>query len=174
MRDAFRLNRTLTVMNADEAEAFGIPEEQRKLYLRVDNAKVNIAPPMLKAQWFQLIGVQLGNATELYPHGDNVQTIEPWIPPEIWQDLDVALLNRILDAIDAGLDGRRYSAAPSAKKRAAWKVVVERAPHKTDAQAREIIKTWVANGTLVSREYDDPVDRKPADGLFVDPLKRPK
>ena len=52
-------------MSSEEAEAFGVVEEERKLYLRVDNAKVNITPPMRKAQWFRLIGVPLGNATAL-------------------------------------------------------------------------------------------------------------
>ena len=48
----------------------------------MDSAKVNIAPPMAKAKWFRLIGVPLGNATELYPNGDIVQTVALGRPPE--------------------------------------------------------------------------------------------
>jgi hypothetical protein len=174
MRDAFRLNYTLTTMSAEEAEAFGVAEEQRKLYLRVDNAKVNIAPPMLKARWFRLVGVQLGNATDLYPDGDSVQTVEPWVPPDIWQDLDAAMLNRMLDAIDAGLpDGNRYTDAAKAGEREAWRVVVEQAPDKTEAQAREIIRTWVKTGVLEHAPYRNPTTRKDVKGLRVNAAKRP-
>jgi hypothetical protein len=161
-------------MSAEEAKAFGIDEEERGAFIRMDSGKVNIAPRLWKAVWFRLVGVQLDNASELYPHGDNVQTVEPWLPPDIWKDVDTAGINRILDSIDAGLpDGRRYSSAPSAKKRAAWQVVLTEMPDKTEAQAREIIKTWVKNGLLINRVYDDPVERKPAEGLYVDPKKRP-
>jgi len=117
----------------------------------MDSAKVNIAPPMAQATWYRLVGVALGNATELYPHGDNVQTVEMWIPPQVWTGMDVALQNHILDEIDAGLpNGSRYSDMASAKARAAWKVVTAFAPKKTEHDAREIIKAWVKSGVLVS------------------------
>jgi hypothetical protein len=135
---------------------------------------VNITPPMRKAQWFRLIGVPLGNATELYPDGDNVQTVEPWIPPEIWQDLDVDLLNRILDAIDAGLpDGNRYTDAAKAGEREGWQVVVEHAPEKTRTQGREIIGTWVKTGVLLVKQYQNPKTTKFVNGLYVVAAKRP-
>jgi hypothetical protein len=63
-KDAGRLVYTLTTMNTDEARAFGIAEEERRLFVRLDSAKVNIAPPMANAKWFRLVGVPLGNATE--------------------------------------------------------------------------------------------------------------
>jgi hypothetical protein len=140
----------------------------------MDSAKVNITRHMGAAKWFRLVGVPLGNATDLYPNGDEVQTVEPWSPPKTWADLSVAMLNQILTAIDTGLpNGVRYSDAPNAKTAAAWKVVTEHAPAKTDAQAREIIKTWVKTGLLIRHDYDNPATRKPATGLRVDPTKRP-
>ena len=48
-RDAGRLLYTLTRMSEDEAKAFGIPPEQRSLYVRLDSSKVNIAPPSQQA-----------------------------------------------------------------------------------------------------------------------------
>jgi hypothetical protein len=174
MKDAGRLIYTLTTMSTDEAQAFGVSEEERRLLVRMDSAKVNIAPPMAQAKWFRIVGVPLGNATELYPNGDIVQTVEPWKPPDLWKDLSIDLLNRILTEIDAGLpDGNRYSHAPKADNRAAWKVVVKYAPGKTEGQAREIIKVWVRNGVLVSEEYENLTTRKTVKGLRVDNSKRP-
>jgi hypothetical protein len=161
-------------MNAEEAKAFGIAEEERRLFVRMDSAKVNIAPPMATAKWFRLVGVSLGNATERYPQGDIVQTVEPWVPPDAWKDLAADVINRILTDIDVGLpDGNRFTDAPNVKERAAWRVVVEHAAHKSKAQAREIIKTWVKNGVLVSEPYDNPVTRKQVSGLRVKAEKRP-
>ena len=67
-------------MSTDEAKAFGIDEDQRKSYIRMDSAKVNITRHLGNAKWFRLIGVRLGNATEMYPNGDEVQTVEPGSP----------------------------------------------------------------------------------------------
>ena len=172
MKDAARLVYTLTPMSADEAKTFGIEEEARRLLLRMDSGKVNICKPTA-AKWFRLVSVSLGNQTDRYPNGDEVQTIEPWTPPDTWADLGGALLNKILTAIDAGLpDGSRYTDAPRAADRAAWRVIVEHAPAKAEGQAREIIKTWVKAGVLIRHDYDNPVTRKEAIGLRVDPTKR--
>ena len=43
--DAGRLVYTLSPMSAEEAKAFGIPEAERRCYVRMDKAKVNITPP---------------------------------------------------------------------------------------------------------------------------------
>jgi hypothetical protein len=172
-KDAGRLVYTLTRMSPDEAKMFGIEEDERLLYIRMDSARVNICRPTT-ATWFKLVGVKLGNGNELYPNGDEVQTVERWTPPATWANTDSDLLNRILDDIDACMpDGNRYSDAPKSEKRAAWEIVTKHIPEKTEGQAREIIRTWVRIGVLVKRDYDDPVQRKPVKGLFVDPTKRP-
>jgi hypothetical protein len=162
-------------MSADEAKTFGIPEEMARYYIRHDRGKVNITPPARKAQWFKLVGVRLGNVNALYPNGDEVQTVEPWTPPEIWDNFSADIQNAILDIIDAGLpNGCRYSVHGAAKDRAAWRIVVQHAPDKNEKQAREIIKAWVDAGVLEVREYEDPNRREPAKGLFVVDEKRPK
>jgi 5S rRNA maturation endonuclease (ribonuclease M5) len=174
MKDGARLVYTLTPMSTDEAKAFGVVEEERRFLVRMDSGKVNIAPPMCSAKWFRLVGVRLFNGNALYPGGDEVQAIVPWDPPDTWADLSSVLLNQILTAIDAGLpDGNRFTDARSGGERAAWRVVVEHAANKTEAQAREIIKTWVKNGVLVSYEYRNEKTRKDVTGLRLDTTKRP-
>jgi hypothetical protein len=174
MKDACRLVFTLTPMSLEEAKSFALDETMRRSLIRVDSGKVNIVPPMADAKWFRLVGVPLGNGTDLYPNGDLVQTVEPWTPPDTWAGLSHDLLNRVLTAIDAGMpDGNRYTDARSAKERAAWRVVLEHAPDKSEAQAREIIKTWVKNGVLVSGEYHNEKTRKDVTGLHLDTTKRP-
>ena len=172
--NACRLVSTLTPMSPEEAETFGIPEEDRRLYVRVDRAKVNIARAAGGAKWFRLVGVPLGNATDLYTAGDEVQTAEPWKPPETWADIDNPMANLILGKIGLGLgDGNFYTDAARASEREAWRVVQAHVPSKSEKQAREVVKTWVRNGVLVSFLYDNPITRKSVRGLKVDDEKRP-
>jgi AAA domain len=174
LTNAMRLVYMLTPMSQEDATAFNINEELRREYIRVDSAKVNTTKHLGAAKWFHLVGVRLGNRTETYPNGDEVQTVEPWTPPQTWGDLTKDTLKQILTDIDAGLsDGNRYTDAPTATKRAAWKVVTKNAPYKSEPQARQMIRSWVKNGVLVSREYDDPVEYKSVQGLWVDHSKRP-
>ncbi|HEY7415449.1 MAG TPA: AAA family ATPase, partial [Ktedonobacteraceae bacterium] len=166
MKDAARLVFTLTPMSEKEGTTYKIPEELRRRLVRMDSGKVNITPPMHLAKWYELIGVKLGNSTELYPNGDEVQAIRQWTPPNTY--IDDSTTERILADIQAGLpDGNRYSSAPNSEERAAWKVVVKHEPAKSEGQAREIIKTWIKEGVLVSQEYPNPKTRKPAQGLIV-------
>jgi hypothetical protein len=182
MRDAGRLGYTLTTMSDLEAKTYAIGERDRHSYVRLDSAKVNITPYSKTAKWFKLVGVNIGNGTVdaagtpcgPYPKGDEVQTVEIWTPPETWADLSIDALNAALTEIDAGMsNGQRYSDASAAKERAAWPVVQRHCPDRTEAQCREIIKTWVTNGVLYPQDHVDPIKRETRKGLRLDTSKRP-
>ena len=173
-KDGGRLVYTLAPMAAEEAELFNVPDADRRLIIRVDSAKVNIARPAADARWFKLVGVPLSNGTALYPNGDEVQTVEPWEPPDFWRAITPSVANQILDQIEAGFDGgRRYSPAPQAKERAAWPLVQKAVPGLTEKQAKAIIASWLKSGLLESRKYHDLQSYKDESGLFVSPGKRP-
>jgi hypothetical protein len=173
-KDAGRLVYTMTVMQPEEAESFGVSEAERRSLVRVDSAKINLAPPSIEAKWFRLVGVRLGNATDRYPNGDEVQTVEPWMPPDTWAGLSNVVLNAALSEIDAGLpDGQRYSDAGAAKALAAWRVIQKQASGKTEKQCREIVRTWLKNGVLFTEQYHNPVRREATLGLRVNHAKRP-
>jgi hypothetical protein len=173
-KDAWRLVYTMSPMTIEEAKAFGLSEAMRRSLVRVDSGKVNIAPPMTEARWFRIIGISIGNGGGLYPNGDEVQTVVPWKPPETFAGLNSVGLNLILDEIEAGLpDGSRFSDAPSATGRAAWRIIEKHCPTKPEAICRDIIKSWLKSGLLISRDYSNPATRKLAMGLYVDNEKRP-
>jgi hypothetical protein len=171
--DAARLVYTCLPMSPDEAQTFGIEEADRRSYIRVDSGKVNITKPARSAKWFHLVSVGLDNASELYPNGDEVQTVETWQPPKTWADLSDDAIDLIHTKIECGLpDGNLYSDASSASTRAAWKVVQNVVSEKTEAQCREIIRTWVKNEVLVKTSYTNPKNRKEEHGLKLSPSKR--
>jgi hypothetical protein len=96
MKDAARLVYSLTPMSNDEAKALSISQEDRKQYVRVDKAKVNITKNFgAVAKWFRLVGVAIGNATDMYPRGDEVQTVEPWQPPDAMAGVTAADFERL-------------------------------------------------------------------------------
>jgi hypothetical protein len=172
--DGFRLAYTLWPMTEKEAESYGIDENLRRVLVRMDSAKVNLAPPGAGTCWFKLIGVPIGNGTVLYPQGDEVQTVEPWIPPATWGGASYAQLNDILTEIDKGLaDGGLFSNLPRVGDRAAHLVVQKHLPDKTEGQAREIVRTWIKNRVLYYDDYQDQAARKSRKGLRLDPTKRP-
>jgi RecA-family ATPase len=76
MNNGGRLVYTLATMNAEEAQAFGISEENRKTYIRMDSGKVNIARALGAAKWFHLVSVPLGNATDIYPNAGRAKTYD--------------------------------------------------------------------------------------------------
>jgi hypothetical protein len=180
IKDAGRLVYTLVTMSEDEAQAFNIEPQNRHGYVRLDSAKVNIAARSDKAEWFHIIGIPIGNATDAYPNGDTVQVIEPWAPPSAWTGTTAESLNRLLNEIDRGLtdddgkpNGQRYSNAPNADKRAVWPLVQQHYPEKSEGQCRTIIHAWLDTGLLYPEKYDDPVEYKKRSGLYVNDAKRP-
>jgi hypothetical protein len=181
-KDAGRLVYTLTAMSPEEAARFDIPPDERRAYVRLDRAKLNIAKTTGPAMWFKLVNVQLGNPTKIYPDGDEVQTVEPWEPPSAWGNTTDDGLNAILDAIDRGVlddDGRwtgqRFSNAPAAgKDRQVWPVVQTVYPDKAEAQCRQIISKWLEDRVLYAKEYQDPKQYRKLKGLYVDDSKRPR
>src|SRR5690606_20408923 len=73
---AVRAARALNVMSPEIAKGFGIDDDERRSFVRIDDAKANLAPPSA-AKWFHLASVDLGNATNERP-SDHVGVPEPW------------------------------------------------------------------------------------------------
>ncbi|MBB2157043.1 AAA family ATPase [Gluconacetobacter diazotrophicus] len=153
IQGAARVMSTLSAMSKDEAAKLNIPDDKRRSFVRLDNAKANMGPPAEAAEWYQLVGINIGNATEEYPDGDSVQSVEAWAPPTTWGDLPYPLIVRILEQIERGpADGERYALGKQAKARWAGNVIMEMAD-KSEFQALSILKSWKDNGVIVEGEY---------------------
>jgi hypothetical protein len=132
--------------------------EERKLYVRLDSAKVNIAPPSRKARWFKLMSEQLGNGTATR-EGDWIQVIEPWEPPAIAEvDIPDTAIEMILAEIEAGLldengvpTGQRYTEGKNARTRAAWKVVQRHVPGASQEACQQWIEKKVGSARARSK-----------------------
>jgi hypothetical protein len=172
--DAARSASLLSPMTPEEAQALGVPERERWRHVRLDDAKVNLAPRADSARWYRLETVTLGNATALYPLGDSVAAIAPWSPPNPFRDLSPADCNTALDAIAAGCDGHAYTRHRTGRAGARWAGnVLEHLFAIPPDEAARILAIWLRNGLLVETEYRHPDQRKSRMGLKVVDAKRP-
>ena len=175
LTDAARSASLLSAMTLEEAERLGVAPGERWRHVRLDDAKANLAPRAEIALWYRLESVGLGNATALYPAGDQVAAVASWKPASPFGTLPPADCNQALDAIAAGPgEGQFYSALRGGfggNERWAGRVLLRFG--LDEAQAARVLAAWLRSGLLVEREYRDPVHRKTRRGVTVVDAKRP-
>ncbi len=169
--DASRAAVTLSTMATDEAQRLGISEKDRWQYVRVDNAKLNLAPPPDDALWLRLTGVSLDNATD-DRKADNVQTVQRWEPPSPWAEFPMSMVTRILERLTKGPgNGEQYYLTGGTSERWAGHVIIEEAA-KTEAQAKAILASWKKSGLIEPTQYPNPKDSsKKSQGMKVNQSK---
>jgi hypothetical protein len=170
VRDAVRLLQTVTPMTEQDAEFFGLSATKRRAMVRLDTGKTNLAPPIDRALWFELVGVLLGNGTAEYPRGDEIQVAKHWPPPDAWEVVR-PVVTPILQQIQEGpKEGRRYSPELNASVRGAWKVVRSKCGTEriSEKQAQKVINDWLEEGVLVKARYYDPVAKDEVWGVQVE------
>jgi|SoiMethySBSTD1v2_1073268.scaffolds.fasta_scaffold28496_5 AAA domain-containing protein len=160
MKDAARLVYTLTPMSAAEAEMFGINPDDRKQYVRLDSGKVNITKYLPAAKWFRLVGVMLGNDTDLYPHGDEVQTVEPWQPPNIMAGVTDDDFQKVAEVIRAGKFRKSPQANDWVGRAVAEALDLDLDDKRDRGKVGILVKAWLRAGTLVEVEYEDDQYKK--------------
>jgi hypothetical protein len=171
--DASRAAVTLTTMSAEEAQRLNVDEKDRWQYIRVDSAKLNLAPQPENAVWLHLLGINLDNGAD-GKEPDNVQTVERWQPKTVWEDTTTLGLNEALDLIAAGPEpGILFNATRrGGSSRWAGQVLIQ-SLGLTESQAAQMIKDWLKNETLEEVEYHHPTHRRLVPGVRVNDARRP-
>ena len=146
-------------MSESEATKFGISESERRRFVRIGDAKKNMAP-MMSASWMELISVSLDNATADIP-ADRVQVATAWTPPDPFDGVERHHLIKVQHRIAAG----EYRADMQAD---AWvgKVVLEvlglddTPLHRT--KVKHLLATWMDNGMfkVITRKDGNYKERK--------------
>ncbi len=172
LTDAARAAFLLSVMTVEEAQNLAVPERDRWRFVRLDDAKANLAPRAETARWFRLESVALGNATPAYPHGD---TVAAWKPPSPFRDLSSADCNRALDLIAAGPGtGAAYAAWRRGRSGERWAGrVLTREFGLAEGDAARVITAWMRAGVLEEATYHDGQQRKARLGVRVVDALRP-
>jgi hypothetical protein len=157
---ASRSARVLNRMSKDEAQAAKIDEEQRKLYLRVQRDKANMAPPT-KAKWMRLVSIDIGN-------GDHVQAATSWAFPQPFDDVSVETIH----FMRAQVGKQSYRTTPRSPDWVGYPLMRHLGLKYNNATDRnrtsKILKTWFETGVLDTENRKDGSRR---DREFVIPGK---
>jgi hypothetical protein len=170
--DAARVVRQVVRMTSKEATRFGIAEENRRDYLRVENGKANLSRAE-GGRWLRMQEVSLGNGNGLWPHGDSVGIIERWNPPGpvAGTAADLARVQAAIATASArprfdqrSPDWIGYLAARTLQLDIGLPdaVTKDRTPAQAEASARvrAMIDGWFQDGGLIRVEERDPKSRR--------------
>jgi len=111
-----RIVKTLNGMTEKDAAAFGIPEAERHLYVRMDDAKANLSLTSTKAWWAKKTGI-------LLPNGDEVGYLSPVKLEHRNVDLAAVTAAAIVDLFDVEKKARMSTRSVAEKLLAGGAVV---------------------------------------------------
>ena len=114
-----RIMRTLFAMSQSDADKFGLDADERRLWVRLDDAKANLSLASGSARWFKRVSVTIAN-------GEGVGALVPGDPNERapQQDRAVEIESALFEAIRAAWNaGAPLSEQPRAKDRYALGIV---------------------------------------------------
>lgn len=143
-------------MSRESAQEFRIPECDRRRFFSVYDDKNNKAPPARQAEWYEFVGVELGNGDALGP-SDNIGVVQRWHAPDTFGGVSAQQLLNIQRLIDNQPDKCRKHSESNA-----WvgKIVAYVLDRNLDAQGekqviKRMITTWIENGALRTIERLD-------------------
>jgi hypothetical protein len=168
--DAARAAVSLAPMSEAEASAFNLDDAKALRLVRLDNAKLNLAPRPEDTTWIELCSIQI-------PSGDKVQAVRRWHPPGAFEGFTAQHANAILDRIANGFDDHTlWGSARQAKDRWAGNCIIAYLASvgvsKSPEQASEMIHKWIENGVLEETTFLKK-NRTEAQGLRVNDARRP-
>jgi len=169
-----RIGTTLFGMSKEEAQTFGVSEEDRGLYIRLDDAKANYNRRSSITQWFRMETVNMQNHDGDIP-GDNVGVPIPWNAPTALDGIADEATRNLFAAIDRGMEdlkgnslGEYYTL--SARQSGGgtmnrWVgLLVQRMLKCNEGKAKSMIKEWTKTNALVGFEYHSTARRRPTAG----------
>ena len=164
--DASRAAVGLVVMQPEQADKLNIPSNQRRRYLRAENAKLNLALPPDDGTWLYLESVEIGT-------GDHIQAARRWYPPSPWDGVNWDIIRRVLERIEAGPSaGEFFTLARTGKDKTRWAgVAFEGIIVRSEVQRVTIMRQWHEAGVLETGVYMSPGQRRERTCVRVNAVK---
>lgn len=156
---AVRSARTLTGMTEEEALAFQIVN--KSWFVRVDNAKANMAAPMDHTHWLERHSIEL-------PNGDKVGTLGIWKPPSIYDRINQTMIDNLIEMINDG----SYRKDVRSKDWVGHLVMDQL--NMNEQEAKRLIHKWVKEGSFIFDIETNPANRNRVWYVKINPEKHPK
>ena len=150
-------------MTPEDAAKLGIADDERRSYINVSDDKHNRAPAE-KADWFQLVGVDLGNGGAA--PGDNVAAVAPWKLPNPSDGVTISDLAAVQKAISEGEWRAQPTAAQWAGRVVATVLHLDVENPSDKARIKSLLRTWIGDGAL--REVTRRDTKKREDKQFIE------
>lgn len=140
-------------MTKETAQEFQIPECDRRRYFSVFDDKNNKAPPAAQAEWYEFVGVGLGNGDDTGPE-DNIGALQRWEAPNTFGGVKARQLRQIQEQIQLHPErARKHSASPMWVGKLVAFVLDRNPDDPSEKQAiSKMVLTWLANGALKTVE----------------------
>ena len=152
LNNAARVSSNLNVMSKTDAEELGLDPDDRRFYVRLDDAKGNMSAPSEYVQWYRRAGVELPNGG-MAGDGDSVGVLVPWTPPAP-KTFTVDSARDVFNEIQrCWKDGEPFSSAPQSDRYLVkWMIEDHKGLKKQDA--RNLMRSWLETGKLSEEKYD--------------------
>ena len=149
---AVRSARVLNFMTPEEATKLGIPEDQRRMHIRIANGKANMGP-LGKAVWMKLV-------IEILSNGDEIACVSSWKPPDPFKGVSTADMHKCRTLTQTGayrLDSRSsdwvgYMVADVLKVNVVYGAENDA---KDIARIKQILNRWFKNKVLMTEQRQD-------------------
>jgi hypothetical protein len=164
LSNATRAGRVLNRMSAADGEKAGVANHREYFSVSADT-KANMSRPADKNDWYRIVSVNLGNATMLYPSGDDVGVVTKWE----WPDHMAGITGADFDKVAAVIRGDQWREHPQATQwvgNAVARALDLNPDNKADkAKIIGMLKVWRNAGSLIAV---DGLDEKSMPRRFIE------
>lgn len=166
LNNAARMTLVLNRMTPEQADGWGIDPISATRYFNVADDKHNLSAQEA-ADWFQLVSVNLNNATDVLP-SDDIGVVTPWDPPKIMDGVEVNHLYQIQKVLNAGTYWR------SEQSRADWAgdvvgnvIGIDTVEKASKKRITAMLNAWIKTGALKPDMRRDEEKRKMRECVVV-------
>tara|TARA_R100000501_G_scaffold16352_1_gene29696 strand:- start:9822 stop:11078 length:1257 start_codon:yes stop_codon:yes gene_type:complete len=167
LTDATRSTLVLNRMDNEEAEGFGIvDDEERRRHFSVQDDKHNRTPPE-KADWYRLASIWLGNGQD--GRGDNIGVVEAWTPPHATDGINIKDLRAVYNAVADGAWRESVQSPDWVGYAIATALNIDGDDAASKARIKHLLKRWTGNLLVRVKRKDDARRER----VFIEPGEYP-
>ena len=162
MVNAARSVLVLQRMSVDDAKGFRVPECDRRKYFSVYDDKNNKAPSASQAEWYEFVGMGLGNGDDTGPE-DNIGAAHRWYPPDTFEGVNGSQLQYIQKKIAAAPkdECRKSHLSPGWVGKIVLAVLgLNRDDPGDRERVKRMLTAWIENGALRTVDLADKTGQK--------------